>query len=105
MIHRVKLELLDQLFAVNKNGNDMLDFTEGCQLRHFHSDHDYFAALMDGSIKRFAYNHLKFLIPNQADKSVVVLPEALGFLYYFIRPARIITTRLIRLVTNNRSTG
>jgi hypothetical protein len=85
----VSRELLRQLFDKEWSGSNIIHEGTGRHLYFFRSTDDYFHALMDQPLRRFGFRYLEFARPTAADKALVALPAALGFLYYLIRPVRL----------------
>jgi hypothetical protein len=93
----VKQELLRQLIPVNTDNSNAIYVTTNRKLYYFDSNDAYFVALMDNALKRFSQPFLKLIKPNERDKSIVALPKMFSFLYYLIRPFRVIAMKLIKL--------
>jgi hypothetical protein len=92
----IKRELLEQLFNEHA-GQDDPTHEEDHHRYYFNSTSDYYAALIDGNLRRAVYKHGKYLRPNEIDRASVKLPRNLSFLYYLIRPIRVIFTLGSRL--------
>ncbi len=50
----------------------------------------YLALLIDNPMRRFLYGKGKFLVPNDADFTLLRLPDNLRFLYVVVRPLRLL---------------
>lgn len=94
---RVSAELLRQLFEKDWSGSNIIHQETGRHLHYFRSTDEYFIALMDQPMRRFGARHLKSFRPRAADRALIKLPDALGFLYYLIRPVRAVGRQARRL--------
>jgi hypothetical protein len=88
-INRVVDELQDHLFLESGEQKD----NAAMQLIHHASAQSYYLSLTDSSLRRSS-DWLKWAVtPNSSDKAVIKLPAHLSFLYYFVRPLRLLVKR------------
>ncbi len=88
-INRAVDELQDHLF-LESNGQKE---NTVMQLIHHANAQNYYLSLTDSSLRRSG-DWLKWAItPNSSDQAVIKLPGNLAFLYYFIRPFRLLIKR------------
>ncbi len=96
-VELVSRELHRQLFEKDWTDSNIIHLETGRHLYYFRSTDEYFIALMDQPLRRFGARHLKSFQPRAADRALIKLPDALGFVYYLIRPVRMVGMQARRL--------
>ncbi len=91
-LKHVVAELQDHLFQSFDTENDNAQW----KISHFRHPRDYYTALTDSRLRRCRRRIAHALTPNDKDMATLRLPRTLSFLYYAIRPARLLMKLLWR---------